>query len=84
MRSLKALAVEILKIVRQFMMENVIDPKYEYDAPVYVDFTTLAVDQVPDDGADKWFGKKSPVLSLSPESCISSPFYPPSPAQITV
>ena len=47
------------------MMANIIDPKYEYDAPVYVDFTTLALDQVPDDDADKWFGKISPALTLS-------------------
>lgn len=46
-------------------MANIIDPKYEYDAPVYVDFTTLAVDQVPDDDADKWFGKISSTLNLS-------------------
>ena len=52
------------------MMANVIDPKYEYDAPVYVDFTTLNVDQVPDDDADKWFGKISPVLNLNPVCCI--------------
>ena len=62
------------------MMANVIDPKYEYDAPVYVDFTTLVVDQVPDDDADKWFGKISPALNLS---SVSGPFYPP-PSQITV
>ena len=62
-------------------MANIIDPKYEYDAPVYVDFTTLTVDQVPDDDADKWFGKISPALSLS---SVSSPFYTPSPSQITV
>jgi hypothetical protein len=51
------------------MMANVIDPKYEYDAPVYVDFTTQAVDQVPDDDADKWFGKISPALNLRPVCC---------------
>lgn len=54
------------------MMANVIDPKYEYDAPVYVDFTTQAVDQVPDDDADKWFGKISPALNLSPVWCIGA------------
>lgn len=53
-------------------MANVIDPKYEYDAPVYVDFTTQAVDQVPDDDADKWFGKISPALNLSSVWCIGA------------
>ena len=38
-------------------MADIIDPKYEYDAPVYVDFATVALDQVEDDEADKWFGK---------------------------
>ena len=50
------LAVENLKF-GQFMMADIIDPKYEYDAPVYVDFATVALDQVEDDEADKWFGK---------------------------
>lgn len=35
-----------------------IDPKYEYDAPVYVDFSTVALDQVEPDDADKWFGER--------------------------
>ena len=58
-------------------MANVIDPKYEYDAPVYVDFTTQAVDQVPDDDADKWFGKISSALNLSSVWCIGAllPFF---------
>ena len=64
-------------------MANVIDPKYEYDAPVYVDFTTLAADQVPDDDADKWFGKIKWALSLR-AAVVSDPFCPPSPSQITV
>ena len=37
-------------------MENVINPKYEFDAPVCVDLATQAMDQVPDDDADKWPG----------------------------
>lgn len=38
------------------MAENIVDPKYEYDAPVYMDdLPTLASDKY--DGADEWFGK---------------------------
>ena len=35
-------------------MEN-IDPVYECDAPLYVDFEQIK--QLEDDGADSWFGE---------------------------
>lgn len=45
------------------MMADIsIDPKYEYDAPVYIDFATVALDQLENDGADEWFGKKEQFL----------------------
>lgn len=56
MRVFRALGGLNLKL-SQFTMEDIIDPKYEYDAPVYVDFATVALDLVEDDNADKWFGK---------------------------
>jgi len=35
-----------------------IDPKYECDAPLYVDFEQLKQNGgLEDDGADSWFGK---------------------------
>ena len=44
------------------MMADIsIDPKYEYDAPVYVDFATVALDQLENDGADEWFGKSEQI-----------------------
>ena len=38
--------------------ESDIDPKYECDAPLYVDFEQLKQNGgLEDDGADSWFGK---------------------------
>ena len=40
-------------------MDVFIDPSYEYDAPMFVDFSEGAGEIDPE--ADKWFGKFSPL-----------------------
>ena len=60
-------------------MANIIDPKYEYDAPVYVDFTTLAHNEAAEDDADKWFGKIEGTFSWRLVRGITFPFLCPLP-----
>ncbi len=45
-------------------MDDYIDPRYECDAPTFVDFAQMATKNYQDDDkADEWFGKQHKARS---------------------